>query len=74
MYFTCHCRNKIPKKRQVDNPALSEPEREFEVRNNKEYKVEAIIDSAIYNYEVETYLLDLYYLVLWKSYLEKENT
>ena len=40
-----------------------------------EYKVEAIYDSAVYARELESgYLPRLYYLVSWKSYLEKENT
>ena len=36
---------------QVDNQALPEPEKEleFEVGDNKEYEVEAIIDSVVYN-------------------------
>ena len=36
---------------------------EFEPGNNKEYKVEAIQDSAVYAKEVEGYLPGLYYLV-----------
>ncbi len=38
------------KKKQVDN-ALLKPVKdlEFEVRDNKEYKIEAIIDSVIYS-------------------------
>ena len=39
-----------------------------------EYEVEAIIDNAIYAKEVEEHLPDLYYLVFWKDYPEKENT
>ncbi len=37
------------KKRQVDK-ALSEPEKDlkFEVGDNKEYKIEVIIDSTVY--------------------------
>ncbi len=31
---------------------LLEPEREFKTGNNKEYKIEAIINSAIYKKEV----------------------
>ncbi len=35
----------------MDNKALPEPEKEleFEAGGNKEYEVEAIIDSAVYN-------------------------
>ena len=47
----------------------------FEPGNNKEYKMEAIWDSAVYVRESESgHLPDLYYLVSWKGYLEEENT
>ncbi len=64
------------KKGRVDNKALPEPEKEleFEARSNKKYEVEAIIDSAVYGQQVNNQMLGLYYLVLWKGYLEKENT
>ena len=52
------------KKQRVDNQALPESEKEFEVGNNKKYKVQAIINSTIYDHKVENYLPDLYYLVL----------
>ena len=42
--------------------------------NDKEYEVEAIQDSAVYAKEVDGYLPGLYYLVVWKGYLEEENT
>ncbi len=38
--------------------------REFEIRNNKKYKVESIIDSVVYDKELENQLLGFYYLVL----------
>ena len=48
---------------------------EFEVGNNKEYKVDGIRDSAVYAKESATEQLPgLYYLVLWKGYPEEENT
>ena len=56
------------------NELFSKPEPEFDASNNKEYKVEAIIDSAVYTKEAERNLLGLYYLVSWKSYSEEENT
>ena len=56
------------------NELFLESEPEFDAGNNKEYKVEAIIDSTVYAKEAERYLLGLYYLVSWKSYLEEENT
>ena len=56
------------------NELFPEPEPKFDVGNNKEYKVEAIIDSAIYTKEAKTHLPDLYYLIFWKSYLEEKST
>ena len=49
---------------------------EFEAgRNNTEYKVEGIRDSAVYARESKTgQLLGLYYPVSWKSYLKDEST
>ena len=47
---------------------------EFEPSDDdKEYKVEAIRDNAVYAKEVYGHLQGLYYLVAWKSYPEKEN-
>ncbi len=64
----------ITRKRRVNNKSPSEPEKEFEDGNNKEYKVELIIDSVIYSKEGNDEMLDLYYLVLWKGYPEEEST
>ncbi len=46
------------------NQSLSKLEKEFKARDNKEYRIEVIIENAIYGKEVESQLLDLYYLVL----------
>ena len=48
---------------------------EFELGNDdKEYKVEAIRDSAVYARESESgHLSGFYYLVSWKGYPEEEN-
>ena len=46
----------------------------FGLGDNKEYKVEAIWDSAVHAKEADGHLLGLYYLVLWKGYLKEENT
>ncbi len=56
--------------------ALPEPEKEveFEAGDNKEYEVEAIIDSAVYCQQANDQMPGLYYLVLWKDYPEEENT
>ena len=56
------------------NEQLLEPAPEFDAGANKEYEVEAIIDSAVYAKEVERHLPSLYYLVFWRSYPDKENT
>ncbi len=56
------------------NKALPEPEKEFEIGDNKEYEVKAIIDSAVYNQQANNQMPGLYYLVLWKGYPEEENT
>ena len=42
---------------------------------SKKYKVEAIWDSAVYAEELESgHLPELYYLIIWKGYLEEEKT
>ena len=56
------------------NKLFPEPEPEFDVGNNKEYEVEAIIDSAVYAKEAKRHLLGLYYLVSWKGYPKAEST
>ena len=63
----------ITRKEQINKPFLK-PELKFDISDNKEYKVEAIKDSAIYAKKAEEYLIGLYYLVFWKSYLEEKNT
>ncbi len=63
------------RKGRVDR-ALPEPEKEveFEAGDNKEYEVEAIIDSAVYGQQANDQMPGLYYLVSWKGYPEEENT
>ncbi len=61
------------RKGRVDK-ALPEPEKEFEVGENKEYEVEGIIDSAVYGQQANDQMPGLYYLVSWKGYPEEENT
>ena len=56
------------------NELFPEPELEFDASDNKEYEVEAIIDSAVYAKEIEGHLPVLYYLVSWKGYPKEENT
>ncbi len=43
--------------------ALPEPEKKFEAGNNKEYEVEAIINSAVYGQQANDEMPGLYYLV-----------
>ncbi len=51
-----------------------EKDLEIEARGDKEYEVEAIIDSAVYGQQANDQMPGLYYLVSWKSYPEEENT
>ena len=60
-------------KKEWMNKLFPESEPEFDAGNNKKYKVQAIIDSAVYAKEAKGYLPSLYYLVSWKSYPEEEN-
>ena len=60
----------ITKKLQVDKKV-----EKLDADNNSEkYKIKVIWDRAIYAKKLKSHLLDLYYLVIWKRYLEKENT
>ena len=45
------------------NELFPELEPEFDTSNSKEYKIEAIKNSAIYTKEAKRHLPDLYYLV-----------
>ncbi len=45
---------------------LLEPKKEFEIRNNKEYKVKSIVNSMIYNKKVESKMK--------KGYPEEKST
>ena len=56
------------------NKLFPKPEPEFDAGNNKEYKVEAIIDSAVNVKKAQRHLPGLYYFVFWKSYPEKKST
>ena len=51
------------------------PELDAGDKDNEEYKVEAIRNSAVYANKSESgHLPGLYYLVAWKGYPEEENT
>ena len=59
----------ITKKGQVNDMQL-----EFKAGDNKKYEIDDIWNSAVYAKESRTgQLLRLYYLVLWKGYLEEDN-
>lgn len=48
---------------------------EFNKGNSKSYNIKTVYDSKIYNKESYSgYLLCLYYLVSWNSYIEEKNT
>ena len=55
------------------NELFPEPEPKFIAGDNKEYKVKAIIDSAIYAKEAKRHLSGLYYLIFQKSYSKKKH-
>lgn len=67
MFYVSLIKKNITKKQQMNE--LSE----FEVDDDKEYKVKAIQNSAFYAKKANVHLLRLYYLVIWKSNSEKEN-
>lgn len=54
------------RKKQVNqvNQVWLKPKAEFKIRDNKKYKVKAIIDSAVYNQQAKNIRLSLYYPVL----------
>ena len=64
----------ITRKGQVDEKTAEQLE--FKTGSDKkEYKVEGIRDSAVYDRESEVgHLLGLYYLVSWKGYPKDEST
>ena len=46
------------------NKTLSELKKEFEAEENKKYKVELIVNSAVYGKKAKSQISDFYYLVL----------
>lgn len=44
--------------------------------NRQKYEIEEIYNNKIYTKELDSghYLLNLYYLIFWKSYFQKKNT
>ena len=46
---------------------------EFEFNNKKEYKMEAIWNSAVYVNKIGGHLPALYYVIAWKRYAKKED-
>ena len=61
------------RKRQIDENNAAKLDTDDNKRSK--YKVKAIFDSAVYARELKSgHLLELYYLVSWKNYLDEENT
>ena len=58
-------------KKEADEQVCKESE--FEAGDNKEYKMKAFQNNAIYIKETDGHLSRLYHLVAWKNYLEEEN-
>ena len=54
------------KKRQVNNQVLPKLEKylKFKAKDNKEYEVKVIIDSAVYGQQANNQMPGFYYLVL----------
>lgn len=47
----------------------------LKTNDNRKYEVGGIQDSTVYKKEFEAgHFPSFYYLILWKSYLKKENT
>ena len=53
---------------------MNDKQLEFKAGDDKEYEVDGIWDSTVYVKESVGQLPELYYLVSWKGYPEKENT
>lgn len=67
MFYMLLLNQNITRKKQVyQNNAncLLESKKEFEVESNKKYKVELIVNNAMYGKEIENKLPGLYYLIL----------
>lgn len=52
---------------------LLELELELNAGKNKEYKIEIVKNSIIYNKAAEDQILGLYYLISWKHYTKNES-
>lgn len=63
----------ITKKRQIDKNVS---QKKFYIHNNenKEYKVEAIYNNAVFGNKSESHLFKLYYMISWKRYLIEKNS
>ena len=70
MFYVLLLKQDITKKGRINKFAMPE----FEVGDNKEYKVEAIHEDAVHAKKANRHLLRLYYLVAWKGYPEEKDT
>ncbi len=56
------------------NDTLPKPKIELKSKDEKKYEVKTIINNVVYGKDANNQIPKLYYLVLWKSYLEEEST
>lgn len=57
-----------------DTSNIKSSDTEIDENNSKDYKVKAILDSAVYASKSKGHLLGLYYLVSRKVYPKEKNT
>lgn len=50
-----------------------EPDSELDIRNDKDYEVESIRNSAVFAKEAQSQLSDLYYLISYQNFPEEED-
>ena len=55
------------------NKIFLKPKQEFNISNNKKYKVEIIKNRVVYIKKIVEYLLSLYYLVFLKKLLRRKK-
>ena len=60
------------KKKANELESFIRAKKKFDAENIKKYKVKAIVNNIIYSHKAKNQLPSLYYLVSWKSYLEKK--
>ncbi len=71
VFYVLLLEQNIIRKKQVNN-VLPESEK-FETKDNKEYKVKAIIEKIMYDKKRNNQMPGLYYFVLWKDFLKEKS-